>query len=246
MAQNVVATFEATGSPVARRRSSVFDGLMRHARVAGAAGSNERDAHRTPREGRRREQPPTDNDSTARPKPQDDAAARLSRLLRWPPVARALSTANDTLSEMFCGIGLSREEASTLAEGVCDQVKAAMLLAADPTKELLTAGRMALAIDGIEAQFVRSSGRLGVSIVRATVRERPVETADFDDSGIEVSRGSAQMGERRVDFSWRPGGPIPPFADLGATSVRFNLAVQLSAEGLAGKQESGGPVDVSI
>ena len=210
----------------------------------GTTGLPERRLHQRPdAEGAK---PPVDIGPATVVGSAEPRQALSQRMSRWEPVARALGHATQAVVGFLKSVGVPQAEAEDMARRAAEAARERLVIDQQATQAHLEEGRLSLKLKDVHVGFRRGSGKAEVTVGKAEIAiDAEIPGGHRDESGATLSQAEAEIGQRKVGFSYKGPGATPAYADRGAAGVTFAVAAPLAEPTTAGLAPPG-PVDVAI
>lgn len=168
------------------------------------------------------------------------------RLARWEPVARAIGQASKAVVGFLRSVGVPQADAEAMARRVADAARERLTVNRHATQAHFEGGRLSLKIEDVHVGFRRGSGKPDVHVGKAEIGlDADLPGGHRDDTGATIGNTEAEIGDRRVDFTYKGPGATPAYADRGASGVSLDVAVPVTPATPTAPIKAG-PVDVAI
>ncbi len=176
----------------------------------------------------------------------EPSQALSMRMARWEPVARALGHASRAIAGFLKSVGVPQAQAEDMARRAAEAARERLAIEQQATQAHFESGRLSLKLEDVHLGFRRGGGEGDVTIGKAEIGvDVEIPGALREEAGVAVGHAEAEIGQRKVAFTYKGPGATPAYADRGASGVTVTVAAPISAPPLAGATGSG-PVDVAI
>lgn len=176
----------------------------------------------------------------------EPSQALSMRMARWEPVARALGHASQAIAGFLKSVGVPQAQAEDMARRAAEAARERLAIEQQATQAHFEAGRLSLKLEDVHVGFRRGAGKGEVTVGKAEIGvDVEIPGARHEDKGVTVGQAEAQIGQRKVAFTYKGPGATPAYADRGAAGVTVTVAAPISAPPLPGISGNG-PVDVAI